>query len=190
MSPPRDHLEPQRLLEHAKRLLDDRGDRGRPFDIDLRRAVSAAYYALFHQLTASTATQVFGDLDAARGYVVRWLNHGDVAQAARLVSTFSSRSELDPRWQAEKRAMWHLVHSAPPTSELLSVCETFVDLQQRRHDADYDRARRVSKPDATQAIADAEQALQSIQTLVDTSDPAWSVFLGLIAFSANRVPRP
>lgn len=188
MSPPRDPLDPTRLLDHAARLANGTGDRGRPYDIDLRRSASASYYALFHQITDLTTEKVFGASPAALQYGVRWLRHADVAQACRLVTTFSSLATRDPRWKPERAAIWEMVRHTPPDATLTASCVAFLDLQSLRHVADYDRSTRIDRPAARQAHADATSAVDAMRSLRGHNDPGLSTFLGLVAFSAGRLP--
>ena len=55
-------MEPEQLLRSARRLADLAGG---PTQEDLRRAVSAAYYALFHTLSNVAAPQ-----DERRRFIV------------------------------------------------------------------------------------------------------------------------
>ena len=51
-------IDPDGLLRHAEQLAGTGG--GRPTDADLRRGVSAAYYAVFHDLTEHVASHLIG----------------------------------------------------------------------------------------------------------------------------------
>ena len=73
-------MNPRDLIRIAKQLASGavRGRRGRPRQTELRRAVSAAYYALFHALALSCANLLSGT-DRSRPsweQIYRGLEHG------------------------------------------------------------------------------------------------------------------
>lgn len=77
-------INPDGLLTHARRLAGQ--GRGRPPEADLRRGVSAAYYAVFHDLTDRAARHLIGSSpDSARNRLRRSWSHGEFAAAAELV---------------------------------------------------------------------------------------------------------
>lgn len=182
----RRQLDPERLLEHADRLLNGGGldQRGRPYDVDLRRAVSASYYALFHAVSLATANKVFGSSQAANEHAVRWLNHGDIDGASKQVVAFDQNPTIDPRQSPEKRAVWTLLTHEPPSPRVLNVARQFSALMALRHVADYDSSVRISKPAALQAYGDATAAVRDLGA---SSDQELSAYLGLIAFAARRL---
>jgi hypothetical protein len=51
-------IRPDGLLDHAAQLAD--AGSGRPRDADIRRGISAAYYAVFHDLTGRAARHLIG----------------------------------------------------------------------------------------------------------------------------------
>lgn len=190
MSTPRDHLEPRRLLEHADRLLGGAlNQQGRPADMDLRRAASASYYAVFHAITLAVAEKVFGQSAAAREHATRWINHDDVFTASRLVTGYTPGHLFKPGTGAERIAIQALLDHTPPGPELLDLCTKFQDLQRRRHEADYGRAVRIGMLDARVARADAGDAVRALGQLVQQRDEGVSTYLGLVAFAARRLPR-
>ena len=96
------------------------GRRGRPRQTDLCRAVSAAYYALFHALAQSCADTLAGSTPVNRtrpGWrqTYRALEHGLA------------------RRQCDNRA---IMRRFPP--EIREFGKMFVEMQRMRHYADYD----------------------------------------------------
>jgi hypothetical protein len=89
-------LYPRELLDLAYRLAGQDGGRGRPRTVDLRRAVSTAYYASFHP-SWTAATELLGAPNDHRvADVCRWINHMDVLHllnAVRLANHEISRNE-------------------------------------------------------------------------------------------------
>src|SRR5688500_10448755 len=111
------------LLEQAGNLA--RLDPTRPKQVNLRRAVSSAYYALFHLLTSESAALYAAEF-ALAARIGRTHNHGDM----RKVSAQFGGNKL-PRAIQPSGA-----YTTPP--DLKVVADAFVRLQQLRHEADYD----------------------------------------------------
>jgi uncharacterized protein (UPF0332 family) len=88
-------------------------DRKRPKQANLRRAVSTAYYALFHFLV--TAAVSYWRLVRQRTTLARAFEHGKMKRAANRVSSSSTNADLK------------------------AVAAAFVELQQYRHLADVER---------------------------------------------------
>jgi uncharacterized protein (UPF0332 family) len=96
----------------------------------LRRAVSTAYYALFHLLIADASSRWDGT-EESRTAVQRGFQHGSMVKASR---EFSKRLWED--WQSNKREV--------PVN-IQAVATTFVMLQEKRTSADYDNSRTWTK---------------------------------------------
>lgn len=113
------------LLEHSRALLS-----GSPKEIDLRRSVSAAYYAIFHLLSAAVAEQMSPDTPSGlRGRTQRALDHSSMVNAAK---QFRKQGGPPPGIPKD-------IDLRNPTSqELANVADAFVVLQEARHLADYD----------------------------------------------------
>jgi len=130
------------LVATARRLA--KASRGKPRQADLKRAISTAYFALFHALARDTADLLVGvgpsRPDKAWAQAYRALGHGFAKNACGQV-----------------RAL-----GFPPA--VCACADAFVTLQQARHDADYDPRHRVSRADAMAAIALAEQAIRDLRT--------------------------
>lgn len=142
------------LLEQARHLA--RRDARRPRQASLRRAVSAAYYTLFHLFAAEGARLVCRGrrLREAAPLVRRALDH---AEAKRVCDAVRRGRFPDP---------WDRVAPAGfPSAELAALADTFVLLQESRHAADYDAAARFTRAD--------------VQDLVDKSSGAFGIWKGL-----------
>ena len=119
------------LLEQAYHLANlESGD---PKQASLRRAVSTAYYALFHLL-----------IDEAVG------NWGVARQRSILARTFA-HGKMKGICEDHVKSFYS---SGQPSSgvQLKNVARTFVDLQEKRHTADYDNAFVWSRTNAIAAI--------------------------------------
>ena len=129
-------MNPHDLIETARRLAQSPA--AEPTQTDLRRALSTAYYALFHCLSASAADLLTGD--GVRGpewhQVYRALEHGKAKRACRQ--------------QQALRAF---------PSEIHSFAETFVELQGVRHEADYALEGEYLRPNVLAIINTAEDAI-------------------------------
>jgi hypothetical protein len=78
------------LVRHAIRLLGNppttSGDGGRT--VDMRRAVSAAYYALFHRLSEAAVEQIAPQVPThTANRIHRWLDHSEIK---KICSEFAS----------------------------------------------------------------------------------------------------
>jgi hypothetical protein len=137
-----------------------------------RRAVSSAYYALFHGLVAEAVRRTFGDdpaHDEDRYTASRWYNHGEMRAVSQWVIRMS-RGESVPNGVA--------VLLGGPRPELVELARAFIQLQEARHEADYDHTANLSEADARAAIANANEALAALANVAD--DRACSNFLFLL----------
>jgi uncharacterized protein (UPF0332 family) len=114
----------------------------RPRQSDLKRAISTAYYALFDELARDAANLLVGvgvaRADKAWTQTYRALDHSAAKKACGQLRTLGF----------------------PP--ELCECGDMFVQLQQARHDADYDPDHRVSRAEALNAIQSAATAIQKL----------------------------
>jgi hypothetical protein len=136
------------LLAQADRLAH--AEKKRPKQASLRRAVSAAYYALFHYLIdESTRFLVAGkQRDALRRQLARSFDHAHMKRAAQ---AFVSSS-------------------AGPTTTLADVASAFILLQEARHEADYDLARVFTRVEAEALIARAQRAFTGWRAIAGTDE--------------------
>lgn len=127
--------------------------------VDLRRAVSAAYYGLFHLLTTEAAQN--WRHGSQRHRFARMFEHGKMkASSARL----SSRP----------------IPVDPTAQDLRLVADSFVKLQQARHTADYDNSQVWSRSEVWDMIVMAEEATAA-WSRIRATDSAQNYLLDLIA---------
>jgi hypothetical protein len=132
-------------------------------ETDLRRGVSTAYYALFHLLIHEAMARIVAD-PALRSRVGRALDHGKMKQVCQEYSGATvSAGVLTVRPG---------VVIAP---QLRDIGTAFVDLQQARHDADYETATPLGQPDADLKVVTAENAF--LDWAACQADPSSGVFL-------------
>ena len=148
-------MDPYELIRHANRLI--KAQRGAPKQIDLRRAISATYYALFHCLLRAAADNLIGSTGKARksaaySLVYRAYEHGSMLQLCQ----HASKGKLPPKVSA-------VLSSDSVSKEIQYVADAFTDLQGLRHKADYDPNIRFYKSDALAASVRAAFAITQFE---------------------------
>jgi len=150
---------------HARRLIVEQSIPSLKIsgDIELRRALSSAYYGLFHKLTTAGSMPF-----AIGGESLRF-------QAARAFSHTAMRKVCDAYVRSPARpfppGLEHLNPSAPD-QRLASIANAFARLQEGRHAADYDLSTVIETPYAAELVRIAETALadfDAIQALPETT---------------------
>ena len=119
-------MNPRDLIRIARRLASGAvgGNRGRPRQTELCRAVSAVYYALFHSLALSAANTLAGSTPASRSgpawrRTYRALEHRN---AKNQCSNSAAMSQFPPEIQAfEKCSCFSKTNAIMPTTTLLQV---------------------------------------------------------------------
>ena len=149
-------MKPLDLINSANFLAN--ASRGRPNQVYLRRATSAAYYALFHCLAQNCANLLVGNTkafisEAAWRQVYRGLDHGTAKRACRqqTVSRFPA--------------------------EVINFASQFAIMQEKRHEADYDPHVRLTK---SEVLADIEMTAEAIRVFQNASTKdrrAFAVFV-------------
>jgi len=137
------------LLTQAKHLA--RREPNRPKQASLRRAVSTAYYALFHLLASDGARKLApAQPDRLRARVQRAFDHRTMKEVCAKYGLAASASNLPP----------HLADLtiAPFEPEFSRIGDAFVELQEARHRADYDVATPFDRNDVLQKIDLVERA--------------------------------
>lgn len=135
-------MTPHDLVSAAQDLVGD--GRGAPRQANLRRAISTAYYALFHCLARCCADALVGTASANRSepawhQVYRALEHRDAA----------------------KRCEQNRIQQFPP--EIQEFAGLFVDMQRKRHRADYASEGHWLKSEVVDDIAQATAAIALLE---------------------------
>ena len=133
-------------------------NRRRPRQTNLRRAVSTAYYALFHCLAASCADTLVGGAGADRSpeawnQAYRALEHG----------------------QARRRCTEAATRNFPPGIQQFAT--HFTDMQRERHRADYDPDASFTKSEVTQHINDTAATVSQFLSTPITDRRAFAVYV-------------
>lgn len=133
--------------------------KGKPTQVNLRRAVSSTYYALFHCLARDSADLLVGGSGADRSkpawaQVYRAVNHGQAKDACRngqMIQKFPKKVE--------------------------DFANLFVTMQKKRHSADYDPFERFTKSEVVQDIATVRSALAAFRTVPTKDRRAFCTYL-------------
>ena len=138
-------------------------DPGKPKQANLRRAVSAAYYSIFHLFVSEGASVMGSKLSAiARTRLRRAFGHGQM-------------KEVCSKYFAATTAASFTLQIAPLLSfpldvKLKSVAGVFVDMQEARHAADYDVSTKLTRIDVLSMIADVEAAIPDWKSIRKTDN--------------------
>ena len=135
-------MQPHNLLQSATLLATAR--KGKPSQANLRRAISSAYYAMFHCLAKSCADLIIGGAGAAKS---------------------------KPAWRQVYRALEHKPCASACKDKILAAfpkpiadfANTFVTMQEKRHLADYDPFALFTKSEVIQDIAIIERAMAAFK---------------------------
>jgi len=175
-------IEPEKLLEVAERLAPAQPGRGRPSYTAHRRAVSTAYYAVFHALTDRVAKVVFGEADQAfRQKVQRWIGHGNIRTVALWVSQLQGDSSGSPPPHIAE-LLGPIEGAAQIDEATIAMADGFLELNEKREEADYDHEAIFTRPDTRGHIALARDVVSTIEQA--DSDSA-KRFFGLIAMQSK-----
>ena len=164
---------PEHLFEQADRLAA--GGVGRPRQADIRRAISASYYGLFHAVVSAAADLVIGQNNRAQpryGLVYRSIDH----QRLRELCNDAQKQALPERYR----------RYAPQGgfgTDIKAFATAVVELQEKRHTADYDPMVQMKQSDAILLTGTARAALTRFQN-ANADDRA--IFLTLLLFEPRR----
>jgi uncharacterized protein (UPF0332 family) len=135
------------LLEQASHL--SQRDAGRPRQASLRRAISTAYYSLFHLLIEDAVSLLVRE-STLRPAVARSFDHKNLRSAAQAIGEAH-------RGPAGIHGLRPFVRQ-PVSNDLAQLCDTFVDLQEQRHRADYDTGQRFTRAQTALLVSAASSA--------------------------------
>ena len=165
---------PEHLFEQAEYLVFPMVE-GRPRQVNVRRAISTAYYGAFHAVVAAAADQFVGKTKRSTnlyGLVYRSVDH---------------RRLRDICDDLRKPSVPQKYHPYVPKNgfgrNVVAFATAVVELQEKRHAADYDPIIRVRTSDATTAIRTARAALAAFERASATRRRA---FLTLLLFPPRR----
>jgi hypothetical protein len=149
------------LLEQATKLatLDAR----RPKQANLRRAISSAYYAMFHLLVDEACrVQIGAQHNQApfRQVLGRAFAHGAMKEACRSFGGGTLKKGVAKGLPAP--------FVIPP--EIRELANAFVELQERRHLADYDLTERFRRSDVLARIEEIGKHMENFKALASSNE--------------------
>ena len=137
-------MNPEDFIKDARSLLQQTGS-GRPSQSSLRRALSTAYYAMFHALARNGADMLVGAKPKVRTSD-SWKNVYRSLEHTRAKKVFGNSS-----------VMGHF----PPAIQKFG--EVFAKMLQKRHEADYNPHARFTKTAVISDIDDAERVVADLK---------------------------
>lgn len=164
-------LNPDHLFDQAEKLLAP-PPAGPPRQVDLRRAISAAYYGVFHFVLTAAADEFVGVTKRATvryALVYRSVDH----RGLRDLCNEMKKSQLSAKYD----------RTAPASgfgANIQAFASAFIELQEKRHAADYDPSIRVKTSDALLALSTARSAVRRFTGANATRRKA---FLSLVLFA-------
>ncbi|HRE60148.1 MAG TPA: hypothetical protein PL096_03460 [Micropepsaceae bacterium] len=148
-------IEPEDLISQAETLVAQ--GRGAPRQAALRRAVSNAYYALFHTIIRRCAQELAGSDSSKAEYrlVYRSIDHNRVKEICQEVAN----PKLGTKFTK-------FLGNATFGRELRATASSFARLHAERHVADYDPApeRRFNKERVLDSIKEASAAVAAFNS--------------------------
>ena len=157
-------MNPDDLLTIAESLASGTigSQRGRPRQAELRRALSAAYYALFHTLAGNCADMLVGSRSSTRTrqawrQTYRALDHGHV------------------RRQCTERRPKRVLARFP--QEVQDFADQFVTMQRIRHLADYDPFEHFSRSVVSQYVEETKAAITEFNHVGQDDRRAFAIFV-------------
>ena len=157
----------QDLLQQAEHLATYEGVS--PSQASLRRAVSTAYYALFHLLIEDAALRWSGSSEAQTG-MERGFQHGSMKNTS---IKFGKRNWRD--WHGNERAIPVVIRN---------IANAFVDLQEERHTADYDNHEQWTVTEVEATLNTARSAFQQWDSI--RTDPMAGNYLLAMLLNKQR----
>ncbi|MEM1093453.1 MAG: hypothetical protein AAGJ10_02535 [Bacteroidota bacterium] len=157
------------LLKQAQQLA--KREPRRPKQASLRRAVSSAYYALFHLLVDEATKLMIGgkaDRRPLRLTLRRAFVHAHMKDAARGFASGAVTNRLRPA-----------LSGSTIQPQLRNVAQAFLDLQQARHEADYDMLRTFARAEVLDLVVLAERSFADWK-IVKSTLPADTFLIALL----------
>jgi hypothetical protein len=149
------------LLEQAVNLATT--DAMKPKQANLRRAISSTYYAVFHLLVDEACRIQFGTQHTEapfRQVLGRAFVHGVMKDACK---SFGGGT-------LKKGVTKGLPTGFTVPNEIRGLADTFVDLQDNRHLADYDLTERFKRSDVLFLIAEVRKQIENFRNLPPSNE--------------------
>jgi uncharacterized protein (UPF0332 family) len=153
------------FLKTAERLVPKSAKR--PTQANLRRSISTSYYAIFHALAKLCADALVGKTKSSRPNkawveVYRGLSHGSCKKACNGAGNVDFPQELK------------------------DFSDAFVQLQEARHDADYNPMVRPRKENAIFCLELAKQSIRALKAVSSTDRTAFATWVLITSQGAQQ----
>ena len=162
-------IDPEKLLDHAQDLAGAEAGRGRPSYTNHRRAVSSAYYAVFHQVTANVGERLFPGEEAFQIRARRSISH----DAVRTVSTWIGGSA--------PQQLEAITSRIRGDAEVQQIAASLIGLKEAREEADYDHLRPFDKAETLALVNEARATVDMLRG----GGPGIEAMMSLIALKAS-----
>jgi hypothetical protein len=162
-------IRPDELIDLAYLLAGQGAGPGRPRTVRLRRAISSAYYALFHELVdwaTWKAVREDRSRDVERWTMARWYQHSDVRRICDWVVAAAGGGRGMPASVAALLGGYGTRATVP--ADLVAVAETFSELHNARQQADYDHQYDVTKTETLNLVNAAAEAIDTWRAMPDS----------------------
>jgi hypothetical protein len=159
------HPDPDRLFQQAEALIDGHKD-----ETDLRRAISTAYYGVFHFILRAAADVVVGAANRSTSrYNLAYcsIDHGRLKTLCDQLRTSKLNDKLKP------------YEPAAGFGPIFDFARLALNLQWQRNLADYDTTYKLDAAGARVAVSDARDAVKHFQA---ASVEQREAFLTLLLF--------
>ena len=147
------------LLEQAQTLA--RIDiKGKPKQANLRRAVSAAYYSLFHFLVDEACRGILGRQHTQQGFrrsLARAFVHTTMKNACGSFAKGQLPASVIKALPKNQTGIYAV------SKAIMSIADTFGELQKKRHLADYDLSERFKRSEVLTLIEQVEAHLADFE---------------------------
>jgi hypothetical protein len=156
------------LLSQAVALA--RIDRKKPKQANLRRAVSAAYYALFHYLVREACYAQIGTQHqqaAFRHVLARGYSHQVMKQACASFGGGTLKGSVKKGLPLNAAGQYAILK---PIQE---IAATFAELQEKRHLADYDLTERFERAEVLTLIEGVRDRIADFSSLPTSTDKSF-----------------
>lgn len=166
-------VNPDHLLDQARSLIAPT-QAGAPRQADVRRAISASYYAIFHLTMAALADQFVGITKrdtTAYSLAYRSTDHRTLKELC-----------LDLKKTTPPSKLARYLPGGGMGNDFIAYATAVVELQEKRYAADYDPNAKVRLVDAKLAIQAATSAKAKFASLPTDTKLA---YLSLLAFGAR-----
>jgi len=153
-------VHPEQLFQQAEKLIEP-PPAGPALQVSLRRAISSAYYGVFHFILTAVSDAFVGSSFRTKpryALVYRSVDHGTLRSLCAEVAKPTPSARYRP-----------YVPSSGFGPDLKLFAEVVADLQSKRHQADYDPLQRFQMRDARLAIETGRVAIARFKAAPEDS---------------------